>query len=317
MRRLAVLALLALSLVTFASSAQPVAKVQMPCESKDQTLSPTGAQLVVVCADHSMQLVSVAGGNQRELLPADRRPSAYVYSADGKWLALGFADGAVQVVSSDGGTTAKQWKAAGNRRIDLLYFSPDGKFLVVAPVDRPGEVWDLTATPAQRGTLPADFGGMSAVAASPDGKRLVTAGGDTVLRIYDTANWQKVREQRDFLLDTFALQFTPDGKQLLAGGADSRISVLDPATGKIVRQMAPEAGSFIIAIDLLGGTGRASTLYADNAGEKPPHALMWDIAAGKSAPIKFDAMPTCGGVVKDKLWLCTVEGKTLTITQQE
>jgi len=311
------LAVLALGASSLAVASPPSAKVQLPCESHDQTLSPTGAQLLVVCTDHSLHLVSVSDGAQRELLPADRRASAVAFSQDGRRLALGFSDGTVQVLSTDNSAPAQQWKATAARRIDLLHFLPDAKNLVVAPTDTPGEVWDLTSTPTQRASLPADFGGMAAVAASPDGKLLVTAGGDTVLRIYDTATWRKVGEYRDFLLDTFALEFTPDGKRLLAGGADSRVTLLDPATTKAVAQLPPESGSFIVSIELLGGTQRAVTLYADNAGEKPPHALIWDIAAHKAVPVKFDAMPTCGGVVKDKLWLCTTEGKAITITQQE
>jgi len=317
MRTWIAVAVLALSGSSLAVASSPSVKVQLPCESHDQTLSPTGAQLVVVCTDHSLHLVSVSDGTQRELLPADHPASAVAYSLDGRRLALGFSDGTVQVLSTDNSAPAQQWKATAARRIDLLYFFPDAKNLVVAPTDTPGEVWELTATPSQRASLPADFGGMAAVAASPDGKLLVTAGGDTVLRIYDTATWRKLGEYRDFLLDTFALRFTPDGKRLLAGGADSRITVLDPATAKAVGQLPPESGSFIVSLELLSGTQRAVTVYADNAGEKPPHALIWDIAARKAVPVKFDAMPTCGGVVKDKLWLCTTEGKTITITQQE
>jgi len=81
--------------------------------------------------------------------------------------------------------------------------------------------------------------------------------------------------------------------------------------------LPPESGSSIFSIDLLRNPQRALAVYFDNAGGKPPRALIWDLATNESAPVKFDAMPTCGGVVKDKLWLCTSEGKTLTITKLE
>jgi WD40 repeat protein len=316
MRGLTLTALLMLVTPVMALASQPIAKVQLPCESHDQTLSPTGSQLLVMCADHSLHLVSVPDGKHRELLPPRRRASASVFSQDGRWLALGFSDGSVQLVSSDDTAAVQEWKASV-RRIDLLYFLPNAKALVVAPVDSPGEVWELTRTPTLRASLPVDFGGIAATAASPDGKILVTAAGDTVLRWYDTSTWQKTKEYRDFLLDTFALQFTPDGKQLLAAGADSRITVLDPATARQLRQLPPEAGAFIGSLDLLRNGHKVVALYFDDAGEKPPHALIWDLTTDKSAPVRFDSIPTCGDVVKGELWLCSTEGKTLTITQQE
>jgi len=316
MRAFRLAAVLVISAVTAAVASQPVAKVQLPCDSLYQMLSPTGKQAVVACKDHRSYLVSIPDGASRPLLPAEPRVSALVYSKDGQWLAAGFPDGTVRVMPGQGTAAARQWKA-GPHRIDTLYLFPDGKKLFVAPVDSPGTVWELTETPTLLATLPVAFGGMDAVAVSPDGELLVAAGDDTVLRWYDTATWQKMREYNGFLLETFVLTFTPDGKYLLAGGADSRITVLDPASGQQVRQLPPEAGSSVADIDFLGGPQRTLTLYFDNSGEKPPHALFWDLATDKSTPLKADSRPTCSGIVTGKLWLCNSDSRTLTILQQE
>src|SRR4051794_32251537 len=82
-----------------AFASQAISKVALPCDSTDQTLSPTGSQAVVECKDHSLHLVSIPDGNDHLVLPADRRANSYVFSPDGKWLALGFKDGTVQLVS--------------------------------------------------------------------------------------------------------------------------------------------------------------------------------------------------------------------------
>ena len=183
--------------------------------------------------------------------------------------------------------------------------------------DSPGQVWELShRLHPRRATLPVDFGGISAVAVSPDGKLLVAVGDDTVLRWYDTATWQKTRDYRGFLLETFALHFTTDGKQLLAGGADARLTIFDVASGKQLRQTPSEAGASVAFIDVLGN-GQTAAVYFDDAGEKPPHALLWDLATLTSAPIKADAPPTCGGVIAGKLQVCTVDGKTLTLSQYQ
>lgn len=308
--------LLVMCASTAAFAALTIAQVQLSCDSRSQVLSPNGTQVAVRCKDRSLRLINTPSGTERIVASADRVANTFAYSPDGGWLAMGFDDGSVEVISTNESASARHWKA-GSRRIDVLYFFPDAKMLFVGPVDSPGQVWLLTETPTQRASLPTDFGGIAVCAVSPDGKLLVAAGDDTVLRWYDTTTWQKTRETRDFLLETFALEFTLDGKRLLVGGADSRVTVLDAASGKQVRQIPPEAGSFIVDVHLLGDQQRVVVVYADDAGEKPPHALLWDLSTEKSTPIKSDSQTTGGGVVNGKLWLCTTQGRTLTISQQE
>jgi len=66
----------------------------------------------------------------------------------------------------------------------------------------------------------------------------------------------------------------------------------------------------------LGDGQRAATLYLDDAGEKPPHAAIWNLATAHSAALNFDPPPSCAGVVGGKFWSCTTDGKTLTIVQE-
>lgn len=315
MRGLALAALMLCAATAAVASPAPV-KVQLPCESRDQMLSPTGAQVAVLCKDHSIHLVNLRDGAERQLFPAERRVSGLSFSQDGKWMAAGFPDGTVEVLPSQGTGATRQWKADANR-IDNLYFFADGKKLFVSAMNHPGTIWELTETPTQRATLPDKFGGVASVAVSPDGKLLVVAGGDTVVRWYDTATWQTTSEYNGFLLDTFALTFTPDGKNLLAGGADSRITVFDVASGKKLRQLLTEAASSVGSIDFLADKTQVMTEYFDNAGEKPPHRLVWNLTTDKSTPVQIDFRPSCGSVVDGKLWLCNTDGTMLTITQHD
>lgn len=316
MRGVAAFGFLSLCLAAAGQSPKPITRVQLPCDSRYQTLSPTGTQLALQCKDRSLHLVDIPEGRDQRVFPADRHASSYVYSWDGTWLAAGFEDGTVEVVPSRGPGPSKRWNA-GTRRVDTLYFFPDGNTLVVGPVDDPAQVWEITDQPSLRATLPFAFGGMNACAVSPEGKLLVTAGDDTVIRWYDTATWKKTREYRGFLLETFALVFTPDGKHVLAGGADSRISVLDAATAKQMHQLPAELGSYIVEIDSVGDAKRVVTVYLDDAGEKPPHELVWDLATAKSVALKSEPPPTCGRVIGGKLWVCSADGKTLTMSQYE
>lgn len=316
MRLVIAAALLLAGTLTATGSSKGMAKVQLPCESEYQELSPSGTQLAVWCKDHSLRVVNVPEGGEGRAFPAGQRPNTAKYSPDGGWLAVGFIDGMVEVVPSRGTAPSKRWKAS-ERRIDALQFFPNGKTIVVGPVGSPAEVWDLGDTPVQRASLPFEFGGMTACAVSPDGKVLIVAGEDTTLSWYDTATWRKTHENSEFLLETFALAFSADGRQVMTGGADSRISMLDTATAKAVRQLPPEAGSYIVAIDLMGDKRSAVAVYLDGAGEKPPHQLIWDLTAAKSVALKSDAPLTCGGVINGKLWGCSANGNMLTLSQYE
>ena len=288
----------------------------MPCKTYYQLLSPDGKQMVVECTDHSRQVISVPDGKQLFVIPGDKRANTQAYSPDGKWLAVGFQNGEVKVYGSNSSGPANGWQPAA-RRIDLLYFLPDSKTLVIGPADESAQVWNVEGTPQLKATLPFEFGGMNACAASPDGKVLVVAGDDTLLRWYDTATWQKTVEDRSFLLETFALVFTSDGKQVLAGGADGGITVLDAATAQPVRKLPPGNGNYIVALEYLPAQQRAAALYLDDAGGKPPHGRLWNLTNADSIAMTFDGMPSCGRMVNGKLWACGLDGSALKIVELE
>jgi WD40 repeat protein len=316
MRTLTLAAFVVLAAYSVVAADKPIATLQLPCESQYQDLSPAGNQLAVHCKGGGLRLLELPSGTEQRTFPPDHHANSTVYSHDGNWLAFGFDDGTVEVLPVRGNGASKRWKPSA-RRIDALNFFPDSKSIVIAPVDSPAQIWAISDAPALRASLPFAFGGMTDSTISPDGKTIVLAGDDTVLRWYDTGTWKPINENRDFLLETFAVSFTPDGKQLLAGGADARISVLDPATGKILRQTPAEAGAFIGGLLVLSNSPSAAALYFDDAGEKPPHGLTWDLVNFKSTPMANGQPPTCGNKVGEKLWLCHTEGQKLTITAYE
>lgn len=300
------------SLTQPASAAmKPVASFALPCESPYQVISPKGDQVAVHCADRTLRLVNVGTGATQHTFAPQPRISRSNYSPDGRWFAVGLRDGAVEVVPTSGNDEARRWKS-GTRSVGTLEFLPDSSRIVVGATDRPGQIWDLRGTPKQIATLHTDFAGLLACAFSPDGKLLATADGDTVVRIYDTANWQILREYRGLTLESFAVAFTTDGKQILVGGPDDRITLLDATTGAELQKLSKDA-DVIEQILPFGGDGQAAILYVDGEGMKPPHQSIWNVKTAKSDLLATERPASGGGVVGGKLWVSSANGKTLDI----
>jgi WD40 repeat protein len=308
-----ILLLLAVSLVqpSAGSAMKSAATVALPCESPFQMISPTGDQVALWCNDHTVRLVDTSSGKTEHTFSGESRITAYDYSRDGRWFAVGLWDGAVEVVSTSGAAEAKQWKS-DTHRIHALKFLPDSSGIVVGPLDRPGQIWDLRGTPKQLATLHSDFAGLLACNFSPDGKLLVTADGDTVIRFYDAATWKTLHEYRGLTLETFAVAFTTDGKRVLIGGPDDRITVLDSATGAELEKLPKEA-DVVGRILPFGNNGQARILYFDGDGKGPEHDSIWDVKTAKSVPLTAERPLTGIGVVGDRLWLSSANGKVLDI----
>ncbi len=305
--------LLLIFFLSHAASARmkPASTIPLPCESENQLISPAGDQVAVWCSDQTVRLVDAGSGKTEHTFGAQPRITAYDYSRDGRWFAAGFWDGTVEVASTSGAAESKRWKSDA-RRIHELRFFPDSSGIVVGPLDRPGQIWDLRGTPKQVATLHSDFAGLIRCGFSPDGKLLVTADGDTVIRFYDTATWKTLHEYHAITLETFAVAFTTDGKRVLVGGPDDRITVLDPASGAELEKLPKEA-DVVWRILPFGSDGRARIFYFDGDGKRPEHESIWNVNTAKSVPVSAERPVTGSGVVDGKLWLSSANGKTLNI----
>jgi WD40 repeat protein len=307
-----VLLLLIVSLTQAASAGmKPVATVPLPCESFSQVISPTGDQVALWCKDHTVRLMNLSSGTTVRSFGPDPRVSEVKYSRDGHWFAVGFGEGTVEAVPTSGTAEGKRWKS-DTRGIGALEFLPDSSEIVVAPLDRPGQIWDLRGAPKQLATLHSDFAGLLACSFSSDGKLLVTADGDTAIRFYDTSTWKMLHEYRGVTLETFAVAFTIDGKRVLIGGPDDRITVLDPATGAELQKL-PKDPDVIGQISPFGSDGQAAVSYFDVDGRRPEHHSIWNVNTAKSVPLTLDHSLTGSAIVKGKLWLSSTSGKVLDI----
>lgn len=286
-------------LLTAAAFAQQSIKITAPCESTKQLLSPAGNRLVVQCKDRSIHLLELPGGRELRSESPSSEASTHEFSADGRWLGLGFNDGTVEVWPATSDSSPLRW-SSGNRAVQLMKFGPDRQVLLGGNVSDGNEVWEFSASPARRATLKSDFDNFTSAAFSSDGKLLVTTGADTVVRFFDTTTWKQIRENRDLILEPFAVEFTENGKQVVVAGADGQLTILDPATAKTIRKL-PAEDDPIQEIHVVNAS-QLVAVYIDVDGRKPPHLKLWDLKANSSRPIQLDPGVTGGGIADGRLW---------------
>src|SRR6266566_8106002 len=112
------------------------------------------------------------------------------WSPDGKHLALGEADGSVQVRNSTTGSILYTVQGHMNH-VWSLAWSPDGKRLASASWDRTVQVWDAN-TGAHQLTYPGQTDLVLAVAWSPDGTRIATAGSDNTVQVWNANSCERI-----------------------------------------------------------------------------------------------------------------------------
>jgi WD40 repeat protein/DNA-binding SARP family transcriptional activator len=164
--------------------------------------------------------------------------TASAVSADGRLLAVGHSDGAVEVRDLTNGRLVTTF-ADGTASVADLGFSADGQTLAVTHQDGTIDLRDL-ATGAARSLAGHAYGYWFGPTFSPDSRQLVAAD----LR-GDLAIWDPTSSVRSATMlgrprsDTVsALAWTPDGRNLAVNYASAEtIAVWDVSTRRLARQM--------------------------------------------------------------------------------
>jgi WD40 repeat protein/uncharacterized caspase-like protein len=222
---------------------------------------------------------------------------APVFSADGNSLAYAGGSEATSLVLLElatGKIVNISGKTSSSR---AAAFSPDGKWLAVANLNRQVKLWDLVSGTETGRFGVADFP-LTALAFSPDGATLAGAGAGRV-RLWNILNGQS---RRDILFDTSELEltvaFNSDGR-LLAVGYGSTAAVCDAANGRVLQRLPATVKPFGGPAFTVGGA-----LLARGRDNGP--LKMWDAVKGREIRTLDNLAPDVWAASPNG-WLATSE----------
>jgi WD40 repeat protein len=217
-----------------------------------------------------------AGGDARQMILYDlkkrrtlwissaRGPvTALAFSADGKWLAIGWQGLWVDLVAVRSGRLIRRigplkgWPRS-------LDFSPGGKLLAVAGQAQQIALYD-PATGKARGLLIGHTSWVNHVTFSDDGRHIAGAGWDHAVRIWDVARRKLLRSVRGHRYAVNAVVFSRNGRHLISASDDQHLRQIQVRTGKVVTNRRSPAVTCLArarrANLVVGGTFRGRLLF--------------------------------------------------------
>jgi WD40 repeat protein len=195
------------------------------------------------------------------------------FSLDGQFLALGGADGQIQLWRmSDGKHVATLQGHSG--WIWAVAFSPDGKTLGSASQDGTGKLWD-TATGLCLRTLQGHSGWVWSVAFSPDGLYVATTSQDETVKLWEVADGECLRTLRGHSNWVWSVAFSPDGQFLASASEDQTARVWNVQSGQCLKTL--QHGGRVSAVAF----GRNPDDMVLATGSADETVRLWDIPGGE------------------------------------
>jgi len=196
--------------------------------------------------EFAVALFNSEGKRIREFFKASSEnayPTCLDFSADGKYLAVGFSnkDNSIKIWDIETGNLTKLIKHTHD--ITDLNFSPDGLHIAGGGIDKNVNIWEISS-----GKMIHKLEGFNdyvgVVIYSPDGKHIVGAGSDndSKYKMWNASSGKLIQSEDQGGPDINSLEFSPDG-QSMAMGLRTYGDLFDVATVYVYR--TPEGTSSI------------------------------------------------------------------------
>lgn len=197
------------------------------------SFSPDNKRLVSGSADETMRIWDVYEGIQIASI-STISVRAVSYSPAGTSLACGLSDGSVEIWTGEDRPSLGHVLLGHTASVSSLAFSPNGKFLVSASLDRTVRYWNV-GSGAEVRQLHGPVDGVWCVVISPDGKRIIASSRCQCVWVWDLtaeAPRQPLVMRFDYPSAVWSVAISADGSKIASGEADRVVRVWDAHTGK-------------------------------------------------------------------------------------
>jgi WD40 repeat protein len=200
------------------------------------------------------------------------RVYAVAFSPDGRTLATGSDDGAVQLWEVETGRKIRALRGHSNW-VSSVAFSPDGHTLATGSADRSVRLWEA-ATGHEIAVLRGHTDRVLSAAFSPDGRTLATGSEDQTARLWEVATGREIRALRGHESWVSSVAFSPDGHSLATGSADKSVRLWAAATGHEIAVLRGHTDRVLSAAFSPDGRTLAT-------GSEDQTARLWEVAKGR------------------------------------
>jgi eukaryotic-like serine/threonine-protein kinase len=188
-------------------------------------------------------------------------------------------------------------------------YSPDGRQIVTASMDRTARVWDASEG-KELLTLRGHRDFVWSVAFAPDGRRIVTASFDHTAKVWEAASGRELLTFKGHKDRIRCVAFSPDSRTIVTSSLDQTAKVWEAGTGKEILTLEGHTSS-ILGVAFSPDGQRIVTASFDHT------AKVWEAASGRelltlnghSAPISSAVfspdgrrIATGGGDQTVKVW---------------
>lgn len=162
--------------------------------------------------------------------------------------------------------------------INSVAFSPDGKTLATASVDRSVKLWDV-ATSKETRTLAGHTEVVDQVVFSLDGKMLASASWDHTVRLWNPDTGSLLRNLSGHSLAVLSIAFSPDSKRIAGGSSDHTVTIWDAQTGKLLKTLENVENPIAFSPDgnLLATGNEAHTLKIWKIPQEDDKNAKWEV----------------------------------------
>jgi WD40 repeat protein len=251
------------------------------------SLAAAGTTLASASSDGTVLVWNLPPDKPTHTLKSASAVRGLAISADGKLLASGGDDNAVQLYDPAAGKASL--KLAGpSDWILAVAIAPDAK--TVAAGGHDGKLWlwevgakklfDVLAQAPLPPNVPAPQKNVvSALAFSPDGKQIAVGGSDTRIYLFQANDGKFIRQLQGHTGAVTALAFHPAGNLLLSGSKDRSVRLWNPQAGNVLKVLDGHA-AWVEGITLLNKGTKLVSASADQT------VRLWDLGAPPPMPKK-------------------------------